>query len=160
MNHQIVVFPVYVSSLFCILSKCVLSRLCQKSLRICHPQPIVVFIILQCILGTILTFRHIFSGKVFCIRGGNYRCFSKQRQEDLLVIRLQYRTMQMVKRPSAFSITTNFNGFRYQKKSKNIKPSRKRKIIAKNSNQLFPDRFDLKKEKAHNIRGPPAKRAG
>jgi len=71
---------------------------------------------------------------VIGIREENHRCFKKQRHEDLLIILLCYRWMQMVKWPSAFSISTDFYIFSYQKKRKDVnkvekeKDCRKRKI--------------------------------
>lgn len=66
----------------------------------------------------------------------------------------------MVEWPSAFSISTDFHVFPYQRKTKKLKQCRNRERLTEKENRHLPDKFDYNNEKKEPIRGPPAKRAG
>ena len=75
-------------------------------------------------------------------------------QKYLHSIPIYFQVMQMVKRPSAFSISTYFNLIPYQKKKNAAERHRKKERIT--NSYIYYD-FKQKKKTAH-IRGPPAKR--
>ena len=91
------------------------------------------------------------------IQGRNHRCFEKRRQTVFHIRLLCFQTLQMAKRSSAFSLSTNFNSIPYQKKWKKAERSRKRERTAKKVDHHFRDDFEKNEPQAH-ILGPPAKR--
>ena len=75
------------------------------------------------------------------IQGRNHCCYKKRRFINLLILH-RYRMMQVVKRPSAFLLSTYFNSIPYRKRWNNTERSRKRERTAKKVDHHFRDDFE------------------